>query len=125
MIDLRFEQFAKASHPIVVTLLGIVMLESAVQFLKVSLGMTDALLGNVTVVRALQPENSAFPSDVSEPWKETVLKEVQFQNAAPPTLTTLLGIVMLVSRDSWNASFPIDVTELGMLMVVICIPENA
>ena len=68
-------QLLKADESIVVTLLGIVMEVSEVQFRKVPklIAIKDALVGSVTEVR-----------------------EVQFRNANKSIVVTLLGIVMEV-----------------------------
>ena len=58
--------------------------------------MLVTLLGIVTLVRLVQPENAQSPMLVTLLGIVTLVRLVQSENAASPMLVTLLGIVTLV-----------------------------
>lgn len=134
----RFEQFAKALSPIVVTPDGIAIvdrleqpenaplpillipvdiaiLDNARQLLKVDAGIEDIEACMLTDPRDVQPENTPLPMLETLPGTVTLVNAVQFANALSPMLRTLPGMDTLLIGFPWKAPAPIAVTSEGIV----------
>ncbi|AIV03592.1 hypothetical protein MGM1_2100 [Candidatus Malacoplasma girerdii] len=93
-------QLANAVSPILVTLLGILILFSAIHSLKAFGPIWVKPLGIAMVFNEQQLKKACAPIVVN--WlslsKLTIVNEVQLSKALPPILVTLLGILILVNE---------------------------
>lgn len=114
-IVLKLEQPENAPLPILVTPDEIAMLVRERHPLNVEAGIADIEACKLTELSPLQPAKTPLPKFTTLPGIVTFDNEVQFANALSPMLVTLLGILTLLIGLPENAPGPMDVTSEGIV----------